>query len=109
MNFGIFKHLGPALVVALSACSSNPMTGRSQFMVVSHDMAVSQSAAAYSSMMGELGQKKRIESGTPRAQQVRAMTSQVATQIAAVALASRDNQGPALAGAQLAALLAGPG
>lgn len=190
MNFGIFKHLGPALagVMVLSACSTNPMTGRSQLMVVSHDMAVSQSAAAYASMMGELAKKKQVESGTPRAQKVRAitdrlvaqavrlrpesaswawevqliddpktvnafcmaggkmaiysgmwdklkasdaeiaqvmgheiahaladhtrermsiaMTSLVATQLAAIALASRENQGPALAGAQLAALLA---
>ena len=174
--------------MALSACSTNPITGRSQFMVVSHNMAVSQSAAAYSQMMGGLAKKKKIEADTPRAQKVReiterlvaqavrfrpeaaswswevqvidepkmvnafcmaggkmaiytgmweklkatddeiaqvmgheiahaladhtrermsiAMTSQVGTQIAAVAIASRENQGFALAGAQMAALLA---
>ena len=50
MNFGIFKHLGPALAGV---------------MVLS--------AAAYASMMGELAKKKQVESGTPRAQKVRAI------------------------------------
>ena len=197
MKPGLFKHLGatlagvmvlPVAVMILSACSTNPMTGRSQFMVVSHNMAVTQSAAAYSQMMGGLSKKNQIEAGTPRAERVReiterlvaqavrfrpesaswawevrvindpkvvnafcmaggkmaiyagmweklkatddeiaqvmgheiahaladhtrermsiAMTSQVGTQIAAVAIASRENQGFALAGAQMAALLA---
>ena len=198
MNPGIFKHLAltpagvmvPLLagVAVLSACSTNPITGRSQFLIVSENMAVTQSAAAYSQMMGGLSKKKQIEDDSPRAQKVRsiterliaqavrfrpesagwawevrvindpkvvnafcmaggkmaiysgmweklkatdeeiaqvmgheiahalashtrermsiAMTSQVGTQIAAIALASRENQGIALAGAQMAALLA---
>ena len=187
---GIFKHLAVTLagVMVLSACSTNPITGRSQFMIVSENMAVTQSAAAYSQMMGGLSKKKQIEADSPRAEKVRgiterliaqavrfrpesagwawevrvindpkvvnafamaggkmaiysgmweklkatddeiaqvmgheiahaladhtrermsiAYTSQVGTQIAAIALASRENQGIALAGAQMAALLA---
>ena len=197
MKPGLFKHLGatlagvmvlPVAVMILSACSTNPMTGRSQFMVVSHNMAVTQSAAAYSQMMGGLSKKNQIEAGTPRAERVReiterlvaqavrfrpesaswawevrvindpkvvnafcmaggkmaiyagmwekleatddeiaqvmgheiahaladhtrermsiAYTSQLGTQLAAIALASRESQGVALAGAQMAALLA---
>ncbi|MGQ0544212.1 MAG: M48 family metallopeptidase [Betaproteobacteria bacterium] len=190
MNPGIFKHLALSLagVMVFAACSTNPITGRSQYMIVSHNMAVSQSAAAYGQMMGGLAKKNKIETGTPRAEKVReiteklvaqavrfrpdaagwqwevqliddpkvvnafcmaggkmaiytgfweklkasddeiaqvmgheiahaladhtrermsiAMTSQVGTQIAAVAIASRENQGFALAGAQMAALLA---
>jgi len=175
-------------VTILSACSTNPITGRSQFMIVSENMAVTQSAAAYSQMMGGLSKKKQIEADSPRAEKVRsiterliaqavrfrpdsagwawevrvindpkvvnafcmaggkmaiysgmweklkatddeiaqvmgheiahaladhtrermsiAYTSQVGTQIAAIALASRENQGIALAGAQMAAMLA---
>jgi predicted Zn-dependent protease len=192
MKGSAFKHLqllAAAIVLSvLAACSQNPLTGRSQFLLVSENMAVSQSAAAYTSMMGQLGKKKQIEADSERAQKVReitdkliaqavrfrpdsakwnwevqvindpktvnafcmaggkmaiysgmweklqasddeiaqvmgheiahalashtrermsiAMTSQVATTVAAVAISSRDNQGLALQGAQLAALLA---
>jgi len=197
VKVGIFKHLAVTLggvmvllvgVTTLPACSTNPITGRSQFMIVSENMAVTQSAAAYSQMMGGLSKKKQIEADSPRAEKVRsiterliaqavrfrpesagwawevrvindpkvvnafcmaggkmaiysgmweklkatddeiaqvmgheiahaladhtrermsiAYTSQVGTQIAAIALASRENQGIALAGAQMAALLA---
>jgi predicted Zn-dependent protease len=173
---------------ALAGCATNPITGRSQFMVISEKMAIGESAAAYRSMMGDLGKKKKIEAGGERAQKVReitdrliaqavrfrpeaaswkwevqvindpktvnafcmaggkmaiysgmweklkasddeiaqvmgheighalanhtqermsiAMTSQLATQVAAIALASRENQGLALTGAQMAALFA---
>ena len=49
-------------------------------MVVSDQMAVSQSAAAYTQMMGELDKKKQIEAGTPRAQKVREITDRLVAQ-----------------------------
>jgi predicted Zn-dependent protease len=184
-----FKCLLPlAVLAAVAGCATNPITGRSQFMVVSEKMAIGESAAAYRSMIGQLGKKKKIEQGSERAARVReitdrliaqavrfrpesaswnwevqvinepkqvnafcmaggkmaiysgmwetlkatdeeiaqvmgheighalanhtqermsiAMTSQVATQLAAIALASRENQGLALTGAQMAALFA---
>lgn len=190
MKSTFFKHLAATLagVMVLAACTQNPITGRSQLLLVSHETAVSQSAAAYSQMMGGLDKNKKIEEGTPRARKVReiterliaqavryrpesekwawevqvidepktvnafcmaggkmaiytgmfeqlkatddeiaqvmgheiahaladhtrermsiAMTSQVGTSIAAIALSSREYGGAALAGAQLAALLA---
>ncbi|HEX6320610.1 MAG TPA: M48 family metallopeptidase [Burkholderiales bacterium] len=185
----IFKCLALlAILAAAAGCATNPITGRSQFMVISEKMAIGESAAAYGSMMGDLGKKKKIDADSERAAKVReitdrliaqavrfrpetaswnwevqvindpkqvnafcmaggkmaiysgmweqlkatdaeiaqvmgheighalanhtqermsiAMTSQVATQIAAIALASRENQALALTGAQMAALFA---
>jgi len=72
----------PALiaVAALAGCSTNPITGRSQLMVVSESMAVSESAAAYSQMMGGLGKKKQIEADSPRVQKVREITDKLIAQ-----------------------------
>lgn len=69
-----------ALLFLLAACSTSPLTGRSQYLIVSDNMAVTQSAAAYSQMMGDLGKKKQIETGTPRAEKVREMTDRLIAQ-----------------------------
>jgi Zn-dependent protease with chaperone function len=177
-----------ALVFLLAACSTSPLTGRSQYMIVSDRMAMTQSAAAYTQMMSQLDKKKQVEHDTARVEKVReitdkliaqavrfrpdsanwawevkvindpkvvnafcmaggkmaiytgmweklkatddeiaqvmgheiahaladhtrermsiAMTSQVATQLGAIALASRENQGLAFSGLQLASVLA---
>ncbi len=65
---------------ALSACSTNPITGRSQFMVVSENMAIGESAAAYSSMMGGLSKKNQIETEGERARKVREITDRLIAQ-----------------------------
>src|SRR2546425_2719657 len=69
-----------ALSVLLAGCSTNPVTGRSQLMVVPESMAISQSAAAYSSMMGGLSKKKQVETGTARADKVREITDRLIAQ-----------------------------
>src|SRR5438477_11543947 len=78
-----FKHmrwLAALAVGALAGCETNPITGRSQFMVVSEDMAIGQSAAAYSSMMGDLGKKKQIEAESERTKKVREITDRLIAQ-----------------------------
>ena len=67
-------------LLVLTACSTSPLTGRSQYMVVSDRMAVTQSATAYSQMMGQLDKKKQIETGTPRAEKVREITDRLIAQ-----------------------------
>ena len=69
----------PALVLLalLAGCTTSPLTGRDQFMVVSESQAVSESTAAYSQMMADLGKKKKIETGTPRAQRVKEITDKL--------------------------------
>ncbi len=64
----------------LAGCTSNPITGRSQLMVVSESMAVSESAVAYTQMMGQLDKKSQIERGTPRVQKVREITDRLIAQ-----------------------------
>jgi ribosomal protein L17 len=65
------------LLALLAGCTTSPITGRDQYMVVSEAQAVSQSAAAYSQMMADLGKKKKLETGTPRAQKVREITDKL--------------------------------
>jgi len=74
--------LRSALVVLflLAGCSTSPLTGRSQYLIVSDRMAVSQSAAAYSQMMSQLDKKKQVETGTPRAEKVREITDRLIAQ-----------------------------
>ncbi len=72
--------LASAGLVLLAGCTTNPITGRSQLMVVPESMAISQSAAAYSSMMGGLSKKDQIETGTARAERVRAITDRLIAQ-----------------------------
>jgi len=67
-------------LLILAGCSTSPLTGRSQYMIVSDKMAVTQSAAAYSQMMGQLDKKKQIETGTPRVERVREITDRLIAQ-----------------------------
>jgi len=69
-----------ALLLLLTACQTSSLTGRSQYMAVSEQMAVSQSAAAYVQMMGELDKKKKIEAGTEREKRVREITDRLVAQ-----------------------------
>jgi predicted Zn-dependent protease len=73
---------GLALIAAaaLAGCTANPITGRNQLMIVSERQAIGESAAAYSSMMGQLGKKKQVESDTPRVEKVREITDRLIAQ-----------------------------
>src|SRR5919204_4945514 len=71
-----------ALTAALgvAGCSTNPITGRSQLMVVPERMAITESAAAYNSMMGGLAKKKQIEPDGERVARVREITDRLIAQ-----------------------------
>jgi len=74
----------PAIVVfglALAGCATNEITGRSQLMIVPESMAISSSATAYSSMMGDLGKKKQVEGpDTERSKRVHEITNRLIAQ-----------------------------
>jgi predicted Zn-dependent protease len=74
------KSLVLLAVVMLAGCAANPITGRSQFMIVPEKMAIGQSAAAYSSMMGALGKKNKIDTESERAGRVREITDRLIAQ-----------------------------
>jgi Zn-dependent protease with chaperone function len=64
-------------LLALAGCATNSLTGRSQLMLVSEDQAISGSASAYTSMIGGLAKKKRLEQGTTRVERVREITNRL--------------------------------
>jgi len=66
-----------AAVALLCGCTTNPITGRSQFVMVSEESAISGSASAYSNMMGQLFKKNKIEIDTSRAERVREITNRL--------------------------------
>ena len=72
--------LALALAAALAGCESNPITGRRQLMIVPESLALSESAAAYGQMMGQLGKKKQIEVDSARALKVRDITDRLVAQ-----------------------------
>jgi predicted Zn-dependent protease len=74
------KFFSMILLALAAGCAQNPLTGRSQLMLVSESQAVSGSAAAYSQMMGQLDKKKQIESATPRVDKVREITERLIAQ-----------------------------
>ena len=74
------RRLAVLAFLLVPACTTSPLTGREQFLLVSDSMAVSESAAAYAQMMGELGKKKQIETGTPRAEKVKQITDKLVKQ-----------------------------
>jgi predicted Zn-dependent protease len=69
-----------ALAAILAGCSTNPITGRSQFTLVSEEMAIGSSASAYAQMVGQLEKKNQVELDTPRAQRVREITDRLIAQ-----------------------------
>ena len=68
------------LCAALAGCATNPITGRSQFILVSEEYAIGGSAAAYRSMMGQLESRGKVETGTPRVEKVHEITERLIAQ-----------------------------
>lgn len=62
---------------ALAGCATNTITGRSQLALVSEEQAISGSASAYSSMIGQYAKKGKVLAGTPRVERIREMTNRL--------------------------------
>jgi Zn-dependent protease with chaperone function len=58
-------------------CATNTMTGRGQFLMVSEEQAIKGSASAYSSMVGQLEKKRKLETATARVARVKEITNRL--------------------------------
>jgi len=68
------------LLAALAACATNPVTGRSQLMLVSEDSAISASSEAYVKMMAPLEKKGKVDNDTALKKRVDLMTGRIVAQ-----------------------------
>jgi predicted Zn-dependent protease len=64
----------------LAACQSNPITGRSQFMVISEDSAIAQSASAYAGMINPLAEEGKVNNDPAVLARVEEITSRLVAQ-----------------------------
>lgn len=77
MRPGIAAACGLAL---LGGCATNTMTGRSQFMIVSEQSAIAQSASAYQSMMGSLEKDGKISTDAALNKRIQTITDHLVDQ-----------------------------
>jgi predicted Zn-dependent protease len=69
-----------ALALVLSGCSVNPVTGRSQLMLVSESSAISASSQAYVEMLTPARKEGRVDSDPQTKQRVQRITERVVAQ-----------------------------
>jgi predicted Zn-dependent protease len=69
-----------AFALFLSGCSTNPVTGRSQLMLVSESAAISASRQAYVEMLAPARDEGRIDSNPQTKQRVQRITERVVAQ-----------------------------
>jgi predicted Zn-dependent protease len=68
------------LSLALFGCATNPVTGRSQFMLVSEEKAISASSEAYVQMLAPLDNEGKIDSDPAMATRVNQITAKLIAQ-----------------------------
>lgn len=68
------------MVAALSGCATNPITGRSQLMLVSEQQAVSSSYQAYQAMTGDLQRQSKLNRDPAQVERVRAISARIIAQ-----------------------------
>ena len=76
---------GLLAISVLAGCQENPVTGRSQFMIVSEEQAQSASVQAYAKTVADAQGKRRLDTNAARTARVRAITSQLVGQAKALA------------------------
>ena len=75
------KYLTLLLVcVAVIACQSNPITGRSQFIMISEESAIAQSASAYAGMINPLAEEGKVNTDPEVVKRVETITSRLVAQ-----------------------------
>ncbi len=69
-----------ALFATLASCSSNPMTGRSQFMLVPEKQVIARSQSAYQAELAPHAKSGKLNDDERVVQRVRAITDRLVTQ-----------------------------
>jgi predicted Zn-dependent protease len=69
-----------AIALVLGACQSNPITGRSQLMLVSEEAAISQSGTAYASVLKPLAEEGKVNNDAAVLKRVERITSRLVAQ-----------------------------
>ena len=69
-----------AMVVVIGGCQSNPITGRSQMMLISEETAISQSGAAYTAMLKPLAEKGKVNNDAAVLKRVETITGRLVAQ-----------------------------
>ncbi len=78
------------LVFLLAACSTNPITGRSQLMLVSEQSAIAQSAQAYQGMLSDLSKTGKLSGDAKLIARVRLITDRLIDQAVTYRSETRD-------------------
>ncbi len=68
------------LILTITGCATNPVTGRSQFMLMSESQAISASSDAYVKMLAPLDEKGKIDSDPVLAARVTQITARLIAQ-----------------------------
>jgi predicted Zn-dependent protease len=74
------KLLLTGCVLLLSACTTNPVTGRHQLALVPEEQVISASSQAYSTQMAEYQKKGELEANSPVVARVRNIASRIIEQ-----------------------------
>jgi predicted Zn-dependent protease len=68
------------MMLSIVGCATNPVTGRSQFMIISEKQAISASSEAYVKMLAPLDEKGKIDSDPALAARVNQITARLIAQ-----------------------------
>lgn len=81
MNFPTaFRSLCLLAMALLTSCATNPITGRSQLLLVSEQSAIAESAQAYQSMMSGLDKKGKISTDSKFSARIHLITDRLIDQ-----------------------------
>ena len=69
-----------ACAALLSGCADNPITGRSQFMLVSEETAIADSSRAYQGLISDLGKQGRLSNDQKLITRIRSITDRLIEQ-----------------------------
>ncbi len=77
-------------VLLLAACSTNPITGRNQLLLVSEQSAIAQSAQAYQGVLSDLNKKGKLSNDAKLIARVRLITDRLIDQAVTYRSETRD-------------------